>query len=99
MYSLKKTDVDFSEGEVNLTVGEKVYIETEDKVYKLSFDYNQFEELHDKYRTSIGENTVEELEDTILALEQKIEDLKEKLRVQEQYEEALRDKYKYNEVF
>ena len=100
MYStLNKIDVDFSQGKLILSTGEQVYIETEDKVYKLSFDYNQFEELHDEYRKEIGENTVEELEDTILALEQKIEDLKEKIVTREQQIEALRDKYKYNEVF
>lgn len=94
MYStLNKMDVDFSQEKLLLTTGEKVYIETEDKVYKLSFDYNQFEELHDEYRKEIGENTVEELEDTILALEQKIEDLKEKIVTREQQIEALRDKY------
>ena len=85
--------IDFTDETLLLTVGEKVYLETEDDVYKMRFDINQFQGLHDDYRTSIGEKTVEELEDKILFLEQRIEDLEEKLEIQEQHEEALRDKY------
>ena len=90
---INKLDLDFTQEKVSLTVGERAYLNTEDKVCSIEFDIEQFQELHDEYRKEIGEKTVEELEDKILFLEQRIEDLEEKLEIQEQHEEALRDKY------
>ena len=94
MYStLNKIDVDFSQEKLILSTGEQVDIETEDKVYFLSFTHKQIQELHDDYRTSIGEPTCEEQEDEILKLRQMLEDAQEQIEAQEERIEALRDKY------
>lgn len=64
----------------------------EDKTESVVFENEQFENLVDDYRRSIGEKTVSELEDKILELEVALENAYEVIEVKEQQEDLMREK-------
>ncbi|SCJ89955.1 Uncharacterised protein [uncultured Clostridium sp.] len=65
----------------------------EDKTESVVFENEQFENLVDDYRRSIGEKTVSELEDKILELEVALENAYEVIEVKEQQEDLMREKF------
>lgn len=65
----------------------------EDRTEKVKLTDEQFEDLFDQYRESIGEKTVSELEDKILELEVALENAYEVIEVKEQQEDLMREKF------
>lgn len=66
---------------------------TEDRTEKIKLTNEQFEDLFDQYRESIGEKTVSELEDKILELGVALENAHEIIEAKEQQEDLLREKF------
>ena len=65
----------------------------EDKTESVVFENEQFENLVDDYRRSIGEKTVSELEDKILELEVALENAHEIIEEKERLEDVRRERY------
>ena len=85
------------EKHITVSVGEKVYVEENYKdgyiTTRSTYTYEQFDSVIDDYLKQIGEDTVEELKDKILKLENQNEELKSKLQQYEEYKNNLMDKY------
>ena len=65
----------------------------EDKTESVVFENEQFENLVDDYRRSIGEKTFSELEDKILELEVALENAHEIIEEKERLEDVRRERY------
>ena len=85
------------EKHITVSVGEKVYVEENykdgDITTRSTYTYEQFDSVIDDYLKQIGEDTVEELKDKILKLENQNEELKSKLQQYEEYQDHLREQY------
>ena len=85
------------EKHITVSTGEKVYVEENykdgDITTRSTYTYEQFDSVIDDYLKQIGEDTVEELKDKILKLENENEELKSKLQQYEVYQDHLREQY------
>ena len=85
------------EKHITVSTGEKVYVEENYKdgyiTTRSTYTYEQFDSVIDDYLKQIGEDTVEELKDKILKLENENEELKSKLQQYEEYQDHLREQY------
>ena len=85
------------EKHITVSVGEKVYVEENYKdgyiTTRSTYTYEQFDSVIDDYLKQIGEDTVEELKDKILKLENENEELKSKLEQYEEHQDHLREQY------
>ena len=79
--------------EVKYIDGAYVQFITEDKTEGVVFENEQFENLVDDYRRSIGEKTVSELEERILELEVALEEAYEIIERKERLEDIRREGY------
>ena len=85
--------LDWRNQEIFYVPGADVEFIKEDKTESVVFENEQFENLVDDYRRSIGEKTVSELEDKILELEVALENAYEVIEVKEQQEDLMREKF------
>lgn len=79
--------------EVKYIDGAYVQFITEDKTEGVVFENEQFENLVDDYRRSIGEKTFSELEDENLELKIALEEAYEIIEGKERLEDIRRERY------
>ena len=79
--------------EVKYIDGAYVQFITEDKTEGVVFENEQFENLVDDYRRSIGEKTFSELEDENLKLKIALEEAYEIIEEKERLEDIRRERY------
>lgn len=79
--------------EVKYIDGAYVQFITEEQTEGVVFENEQFENLVDDYRRSIGEKTFSELEDKILELEVALENAHEIIEEKERLEDVRRERY------
>ena len=87
---------DWRELELKIFVQNYITIKSEDETESVLFDFENFEDLYSKYKSSLGEPTPAEQEDKILSLENKVEELKILIEQREEYEQLVREKEYYN---
>lgn len=85
--------LDWRSQDIKYIPGSDIEFITEDRTEKVKLTYEQFEELFDQYRESVGEKTVSELEEIILDMQLEIESLHEIIESKEQYEDLMREKF------
>ena len=85
--------LDWRNQDIKYIPGSDIEFITEDRTEKVKLTDEQFEDLFDQYRESIGEKTVSELEDKILELEVALENAYEVIEVKEQQEDLMREKF------
>lgn len=78
--------------EVKYVDGAYVQFVTEDKTEGVVFENEQFENLVDDYRRSIGEKTFSELEERVLELEVALENANEIIEEKERLEDIRRER-------
>lgn len=79
--------------EVKYIDGAYVQFITEDKTEGVVFENEQFENLVDDYRRSIGEKTFSELEDENLELKIALEEAYKSIEAKERLEDIRRERY------
>ena len=85
--------LDWRNQEIFYVPGADVEFIKEDKTESVVFENEQFENLVDDYRRSIGEKTFSELEDKILELEVALENAHEIIEEKERLEDVRRERY------
>ena len=85
--------LDWRNQEIFYVPGAEVEFIKEDKTESVVFENEQFENLVDDYRRSIGEKTFSELEDKILELEVALENAHEIIEEKERLEDVRRERY------
>lgn len=89
----KLINLNWRNKEVKYIDGAYVQFVTEDKTEGVVFENEQFENLVDDYRRSIGEKTFSELEDKILELEVALENAHEIIEEKERLEDVRRERH------
>ena len=85
--------LDWRNQEIKYITGTDVELTTEDRTETVILGNEEFENLIDDYRNSIGEKTFSELEDMILKLEVELENLNEIIEEKERLEDVRRERY------
>lgn len=85
--------LDWRNQDIKYIPGTDVEFITEDKTEKVKLTNEQLEDLFDQYRESIGEKTVNELEERILELEVALENAHEIIEEKERLEDIRRERY------
>lgn len=85
--------LDWRNQEIKYIAGTDVELTTEDRTETVILGNEEFENLIDDYRNSIGEKTFSELEDMFLKLEVELENLNEIIEEKERLEDIRLEKY------